>query len=176
MSQVPPELVREFANRFNILLKRYESQSAFCAVTGLSPGTVSNYAAGSRLPDLPRLKIIAERTGTPLDWLLGVAPLVSGDALFNDFRSLCSSDFFRSLTDISTACGAASALIDSLRESDTCDIPALTAARDRIDAAMFRYLELCRSIPDALGLNVSDSRKEINLEISVEEALTNGND
>lgn len=70
-SRVNPGRIPVFKERINMLERSYPSVANFADRLGISDKTVGFWLNGDRVPDAENLKIIRDRLGVSIDWLLG---------------------------------------------------------------------------------------------------------
>lgn len=75
MSQTPDD----FAARLDRLVQQYYgTHEALAKILGLRQGTVSKWISRDRKPGSKYLKLIADKTGVTIDWLLARDQVVAG--------------------------------------------------------------------------------------------------
>ncbi len=65
--------IPKFQKRFGQLADKYPNKTDFAKALGITQQTVNYWINGERVPDAHYLKIIAEKTGKSVDWLLGIS-------------------------------------------------------------------------------------------------------
>jgi transcriptional regulator with XRE-family HTH domain len=122
----------------------------FADRVGLSASLVSSYLNGRRLPDAPTLRLVAERTGVSLDWLLlgegGMSPVYRGQvrseaSLEQDVaayvtRALCTSE----------------GVADSLMSPDEIQVDGRAVLADAANREVEAFRQLYDAVQDLLAL------------------------